>query len=167
MATPYFKSTDVLKTSDAAVEIRRSFSATQDLVFKAFTTPALIKRWMLGPPGWEMPVCEMDVREGGEFNWRWKNEGDKNEFGFHGVFREVRPSEKIVHTQTFDPGTLGGDMGAECLLTVTFAEEAGVTTVTTAIKYRNKEDMEKALATGMTEGMEMSYQQLDKVLGAS
>lgn len=164
MASPIFKSADVQQTSNTTVEVRRSFNASLDLVYKAFTTPALLKRWMLGPPGWEMPVCEMDLREGGKYQWRWRSVTDKSEFGFFGVFREVKPSQKLSQTQTFDPGTMGGDMGSECMITATFREENGVTTVTSEIKYQSKEDMEKALATGMTDGMEMSYQQLDQVL---
>jgi uncharacterized protein YndB with AHSA1/START domain len=159
-----FKSADVQKTSDTSVQIKRSFNASKDIVFKAFTTPSLLKRWMLGPPGWDMPICEMELKEGGKFRWGWKNRSNGFEFGFFGTYRRVTASQEIVHTQTFDPGTMGGDMGKECLLTVTFTENAGVTTVTTQIKYQSHEDMEKALATGMTDGMEMSYQLLDGIL---
>lgn len=164
MQTKIYSSADVQKTSETTVEVKRSFKARQDIVFKAYTTPALIQRWCCAMPGWEFPVCEMDVREGGKYRWRWKNESDKIEFGFHGVFRQVKPSQKLVHTQIFDPGTMGGDMGSESLITVTLVETNGITTVTTEIKYQSKEDMEKALATGMTDGMEISYQKLDEVL---
>lgn len=166
MPTNVYKSADVQKTSETTVEVKRSFKAPSDLVFKAYTTPALIQRWCSALPGWEMPVCEMDVREGGKYRWRWKNESEKMEFGFHGVFRQVKAPQKLAHTQIFDPGTLGGDMGSESLITVTFLETNGMTTVTTEIKYQSKEDMEKALATGMTDGMEINYQKLDEVLGS-
>lgn len=165
MSTKIYQSADVQKASDTTVEVKRSFKAKQDLVFKAYTTPALLQRWCGGMDGWTMPVCDMDVREGGKYRWRWKSEADKIEFGFHGVFREVKEAQKLVHTQIFDPGTMGGDMGSECLITATFVEANGFTTVTTEIKYQSKEDMEKALATGMTDGMEMNYQKLDKLLG--
>lgn len=169
MSTPIYRSAEVQKTSDTTVEVKRSFKANRALVFKAYTSPDLMQRWLCAMPGWEFPVCEMDVREGGKYRWRWKNEAEKIEFGFHGVFRQVKASQILSHTQIFDPGTMGGDMGSECLVTVTFVEmeslEAeGITTVTTEIKYQSKEDMEKALETGMTDGMEISYQLLDEVL---
>lgn len=164
MSAQIYKSTDVKKTSETTVEVRRSFNAKRDMVFMSFTSPELIKRWMLGPPGWEMPVCEMDLREGGKYRWRWRSKADKSEFGFFGVFQKVMAPQQLSQTQTFDPGTLGGDMGSECLISARFSEENGITTVTTEIKYQSKEDMEKALATGMTDGMEMSYQQLDAIL---
>lgn len=160
----FYKSVDVKKISNNVVQISRSFSAPCDLVYKAFTTPALLKRWMLGPPGWDMPVCEMDLREGGQYNWRWKNKSDNSEFGFFGVYQKVSSPQCIVNTQTFDPGTMGGDMGAECLITVTFSENNGITTVTTEMKFKTPEDMEKAVSTGMSQGMEMGYQRLDKIL---
>lgn len=161
---PIYRTADVQKISADTLQVKRSFKASKDLVYKAFTTPSLLKRWMLGPPGWDMPVCEMDLKEGGKFQWRWKNKENGIEFGFFGVYRHVSEFKNIVHTQIFDPGTVGGDMGGECLLTVTFNEADSTTTVTTNIKYQSSEDLEKALATGMTGGMEMSYQQLDQVL---
>jgi uncharacterized protein YndB with AHSA1/START domain len=164
MQTNFYKTAEVQKTSETTVEVKRSFKAKQDLVFKAYTTPSLIQVWCCAMPGWEMPECEMDVREGRKYRWRWKNNADKSEFGFHGVFRQVVPSLKLAHTQVFDPGTMGGDMGSECLITVTFLELNGVTTVTTEIKYQCKEDMDKALATGMTDGMEISYQKPEGML---
>jgi uncharacterized protein YndB with AHSA1/START domain len=166
MPNQIYKSADVKRTSDTTLEVRRSFNAKQDLVFKAFTTPELLKRWMLGPPGWEMPVCEMDLREGGKYRWRWKSISDKSEFGFFGVFKKVAAPQMLSQTQTFDPGTVGGDMGAECLISARFTEENGVTTVTSELKYQCKEDLDKSLATGMTDGMEMSYKQLDNILRA-
>ncbi|MGD8280014.1 MAG: SRPBCC domain-containing protein, partial [Gemmatimonadota bacterium] len=62
--------------SDTEVEVTRAFNAPRDLVWKAYTTPDLVQRWLLGPPGWTMPVCEMDVRVGGDFRWVWKAEED-------------------------------------------------------------------------------------------
>ena len=75
--------------NDRDVVVVRAFNAPRALVFDAWTKPELVRRWMLGPPGWTMPVCEMDVRPGGKFNWRWRSEKDGSEFGFTGEFREV------------------------------------------------------------------------------
>ena len=92
--------------SDREVRVIRSFKAARPLVYRAYTEPALVQRWLLGPPGWSMPVCEMDVRVGGRYRWRWRSK-DASEFGFFGTFREVTPPSKLVHTETYDPGTVG------------------------------------------------------------
>jgi uncharacterized protein YndB with AHSA1/START domain len=151
--------------SDREVKVTRAFKAPKALVFKAYSDPALVRRWMLGPPGWTMPVCEMDLRVGGAYRWRWRSEDGQNEFGFHGVFREVVPGTKVVHTQSYDPGNTGqGEGGGEAIISVTFSEEKGVTTVTTLMDFGSKELRDQVIATGMTDGMEQSYQLLDKVL---
>lgn len=151
--------------SDSEVQVTRSFKAPRTLVYRAYTEPTLLKRWLLGPPGWSMPVCEMDVRVGGRFRWRWRNDQDGNEFGFHGVFREVQPNERIVHTEAYDPGTVGGGYpGEDAMITVTFTETGGITTLTTLMDFRTKEARDAAVATGMTDGMEQSYQLLDELI---
>ena len=151
--------------SDREVMVTRSFRAPRALVYRAFTEPQLVRRWLLGPPGWTMPVCEMDVRVGGRFTWRWRSEDEDKEFGFTGTFREVQPPSRIVHTEAYDPGTVGGGYpGADAIVTVTFAEEQGITTVTSLIDFGSKEARDGAVATGMTDGMEQSYQLLDRLL---
>jgi uncharacterized protein YndB with AHSA1/START domain len=151
--------------SDREVSVVREFRASRALVYEAWTTPELLQRWLLGPPGWTMPVCEMDVRVGGRFRWRWRSDEDGSEFGFHGEFVDVDPPARLRHTETFDPGDTGENMGDDAaLVTVSFSEREGVTTVTTVIEYASKEDRDAALATGMTDGMEMSYQLLDRLL---
>lgn len=154
---------DVSLPSDREVKVTRSFTAPAALVYRTYTEPKLVSRWLLGPPGWTMPVCEMDVRVGGSYRWRWRNNENGSEFGFAGVFREVQPNTKLHHTEKFDPGTQGGEMG-ECLVTVLFAEKGGVTTVTSLMQYESKEVRDAAVATGMTDGMEQSYQLLDGLL---
>ncbi len=155
----------VTMSSDREVKVTRSFRAPRALVYRAYTEPQLVRQWLLGPPGWSMPVCEMDVRVGGNFRWRWRSEDGGNEFGFTGTFREVQPSSKLVHTEAYDPGTLGdGYPGNDAIVTVTFVEDAGVTTVATLIDFGSKEARDAAVATGMTDGMEQSYQLLDRLL---
>jgi uncharacterized protein YndB with AHSA1/START domain len=151
--------------SDREVKVTRSFKAARQLVYRAYTEPALVQRWLLGPPGWSMPVCEMDVRVGGRYRWRWRSDKDDSEFGFAGTFREVTPPSRLVHTETYDPGTIGdAHPQSEALVSVTFAEDNGVTTVTTLIDFGSKEARDAAVATGMTDGMEQSYQLLDELL---
>jgi uncharacterized protein YndB with AHSA1/START domain len=147
------------------VKVVRSFKAPASLVYRAWTEPGLLRRWLLGPPGWSMPVCEMDVRVGGRYRWRWRNDQDGKEFGFSGTFREVQPPSRLVHTEAYDPGSVGdGYPGAEAIVTVTLADDGGVTTVTTLIDFGSKEARDGAVATGMTDGMEQSYQLLDRLL---
>jgi uncharacterized protein YndB with AHSA1/START domain len=151
--------------NEREVHVARSFKAPRALVYRAYTEPQLVRRWLLGPPGWSMPVCEMDVRVGGRYRWRWRNNQDGSEFGFAGTFREVQPPSRLVHTEAYDPGTVGGGHpGNDAIVTVTFTEEAGVTTVTTLIDFGSKEARDGAVATGMTDGMEQSYQLLDRLL---
>lgn len=152
--------------SDSEVKVTRRFRAPRALVYRAYTEPALLQRWLLGPPGWTMPVCEMDVREGGAFRWRWRSDDGGQEFGFHGEFREVVPQSRLAHTQIYDPGQVGGSMGDPAYITVEFAEDGGVTTVTTRMDFGSKEGRDAAMASGMTDGMEMSYQLLDRALAS-
>ena len=150
--------------SDREVKVTRAFKAPRALVYRAYTEPALARRWLSGP-GWSMPVCEMDVRVGGRFRWRWRTDEDGKEFGFTGIYREVQPSTRIVHTETYEPGTFGSDYPAnDAIVTVDFTENGGLTTVTTLIDFGSKEARDAAVSTGMTDGMEQSYQLLDRVL---
>ena len=151
--------------SDREVKVTRSFKAPRALVYKAYTEPQLVRRWLGGYPGWSMPVCEMDVRVGGRYQWRWRTDDGKQEFGFSGEFREVVPATRMVHTEAYDAGSLGGSYpGEPAIVTITFVEEGGVTTVTTLINYSSKEARDGAVKTGMTDGMETSYQSLDTLL---
>jgi len=149
--------------NDRDVVVVRSFDAPRTLVFDAWTQPKLMQRWLLGPPGWTMPVCEMDVRPGGKFRWRWRNVESGAEFGFSGEFQEVVKPSRIVHVERFDPGDVGGEMG-EALVTAVFTEKNGVTTYSTTIRYASKDVRDAALKTGMTDGMEQSFEQLDALV---
>jgi len=151
--------------SDTEVLVKRSFDAPVKLVWRAYIEPDLMRRWCGGHPGWSMPVCDMDMRVGGQYRWRWRNDENGQEFGFSGDVRKVVQHAKIVHTQVFDPGDLGVSMGGEpSLVTVTFQEAGGITNMTTTIKFASKADRDAAFATGMTDGMEVSYKRLDTVL---
>jgi uncharacterized protein YndB with AHSA1/START domain len=154
--------------SKQEAQVTRSFKAPRAVVYRCYTEPTLVRRWLLGPPGWTMPVCEMDLRVGGSYRWRWRSNEDKSEFGFTGVFRKLEPGTRIVHTQNYDPGTTGVGMGeGEAIVTVTFAESNGVTTVTTLIDFGSEKTRDASVATGMTDGMEQSYQLLEQVLSSA
>ena len=159
------KPAEVTLPSDTEVLVKRSFDAPVKLVWRAYMEPVLMRRWCSGPPGWSMPVCEMDMRVGGQYRWRWRSDENGQEFGFTGEVLEVVPHARIVHTQIYDPGDLGHSMGGEpSIVTVTFQEADGSTNVATSIKYASKADRDEAFSTGMTDGMEMSYKLLDDVL---
>src|SRR5690606_29828156 len=131
-----FEKADVTLPSDSQVLVRRSFNAPRALVYRAHTEPKLVQRWQLGPPGWTMPVCEMDVRKGGKYRWRWRSIEDGKEFGFHGTFEEVTPNERIRHIEFYDPGDVGGDMGEGALITLELAEEDGITTIRCLMDFK-------------------------------
>src|SRR5690606_16811882 len=154
----------VILPSDHEVKVVRTFDAPAALVYKAYTTPELMQRWMLGPPGWTMPVCEMDVRVGGRYRWRWRSVEDGKEFGFYGEFRVVEPNRRLVQTEFFDPGDVGGNMGDGALITIEFSEHGGKTTVSTLMDYYTKAARDAAMSTGMTDGMELTYQRLEELL---
>jgi uncharacterized protein YndB with AHSA1/START domain len=160
-----FPTAQVTLPSDREVKVMRSFKAPRALVYRAYTEPNLVKQWQLGPPGWTMPVCEMDVRVGGRYRWVWKSDADGSQFGFSGAFREVDPAVRLVQTERYEPGTVGGEYpGAEALITVSFADDNGMTTVTTLMDFGSREGRDAAMSTGMTDGMEQSYALLDKKL---
>ena len=159
------KPAEVSTPSDREVQVKRSFAAPAKLVWQAYSEPALMRRWLGGQPGWSMPVCEMDIRVGGKYRWRWRSEEGGQEFGFSGEMLEVVPHSRIVHTQIYDAGDLGVSMGKEAtVVTVTFDETRGITSVTTTIRYASKDDRDAAFSSGMTDGMEMNYKLLDEVL---
>jgi uncharacterized protein YndB with AHSA1/START domain len=163
------KPAEVTLPSDREVRVVRSFEAPRKLVWHAHTDPDLVRRWMYGPPGWTMPVCEMDVRVGGSYRWRWKSQEDGKEFGFFGTFREVMAPSRIVHEENFDPGDVGGPMqSAEpAIITAELSEERGVTTLTTTMLFPSKEARDGAVSTGMTDGMEIGYARLDEMLATA
>jgi uncharacterized protein YndB with AHSA1/START domain len=159
------KPLEVSLPSDREVRVVRSFSAPRNLVWDAHTKPELVQRWMLGPPGWSMPVCEMDLRVGGAYRWRWRSDNDGKEFGFFGRFLEVNAPAKLVHEEHYDPGDVGGPMTSEPAIITSVFEGAGDGTVlTVTMRFASKDARDGAVASGMTDGMEMSYAKLDGLM---
>ncbi|HWU15878.1 MAG TPA: SRPBCC family protein [Caulobacter sp.] len=144
---------------DLKIVITRTFDAPRDLVFDCITTPDLVKRWMTGPPGWTMPVCEIDLRVGGKYRYVWRN-AEGQDMGMGGIYREISRPERIVSNELFDEDWTGG----ETIATMTLTEHDGRTTVTTAVTYSSTAARDAALRSGMTEGMEMGYANLDALL---
>jgi len=150
---------DVTTSGDSEVVVTRVFDAPRTLVFDCFTKPELVPRWLLGPPGWTMPVCEIDLRVGGTYRYVWRHP-ERGDMGVTGTYRELAPPERIVHTELFDEDWTSG--GAT--VTTVFTEAGGETTVTMTIRFTSAKAREAALATGMTRGMAQSYDRLDAVL---
>ncbi|MCG6157510.1 SRPBCC domain-containing protein [Rubinisphaera margarita] len=150
--------------SDTQVEVIRSFAAPLESVWNVFTQPELVSRWMPSPPGWSMPVSEMDFRIGGTYENRFRDDQTGQEFGLVGEFREIEPMSKIVHHERHYVGTPGVDSDIPSVITITFQETDGVTTVTTLLDYPTPEAREAALATGMIELMEMGYCVIDGLI---
>src|SRR5882762_6535718 len=92
---------EVTTPTDREIAMTRVFDAPRGLVFDAFTKPELVRRWLLGPSGWTMPVCEIDLRVGGRYRYVWRKPGVPD-MGMGGVFREIVPAERIVATESFD-----------------------------------------------------------------
>ncbi len=118
---------------DREVVFTRAFAASRDMVFDCMTKPDLVKRWLLGPPGWTMPVCEIDLRVGGKFRYVWRNQ-DGRDMAMAGVYREIAAPERIVHNEVFDDDWTGG----ETTVTSTLSEAGGRTTLTTSVIYANE-----------------------------
>ena len=94
--------------TDREIRITRDFDAPRQLVFDAFTKPELVRRWLLGPPGWTMPICEIDLKVGGAYRYVWRKEGGRD-MGMGGVFQEIVAPERIVATERFDESWYPGD----------------------------------------------------------
>ena len=152
---------DVATPNDFDVVCTRAFDAPARLVFDCHTKPELVSRWLLGPPGWSMPVCEIDLRVGGCYRYVWRNDAEGREFGLTGIYREIEAPRRVVHTEAFD-----GNPEGEALITTIFAEDSGRTTMTLTISYPTRAIRDAALATGMTGGMSQSYDRLDALLAA-
>ena len=153
---------DVTTPSEREIRVTRVFDAPRRLIFACHTDPALVRRWLLGPPGWTMPVCEIDLRVGGRYRYVWRGGADGVEFGHCGEYREVAAPERLVHTEWVD-GTEGGP-DAEALCTLELTEADGHTRLTQTMRFPTRELRDQALASGMTDGMGASYARLDALL---
>jgi uncharacterized protein YndB with AHSA1/START domain len=154
------RSLQVAKSGENGVIITRSFDAPRELVWACHTQAELVRRWLLGPPGWTMPTCEIDLRVGGSYRYVWRNtQGVDMAMG--GVYREIAAPELLVAAECFDDDWTGG----ETMVTQRFTEAGSGTLLTMSILYGSDAAREGALKTGMTSGMEMSYVQLDALLG--
>ncbi len=149
---------DVTTPSDREIRVTRAFAAPARLLFDFHTKAEHVQKWMLGPPGWSMPICEIDLRVGGRYQHVWRNADDGAEFGARGEYREIAAPERLVHSESMD-GAEG-----EALCTLTFVESGGQTTLSTTMLFSSKDARDEALQSGMTDGMAVSYERLESVV---
>ena len=144
------------------IVMTREFNAPRRLLFDAFTKPELVKQWLLGPPGWSMPVCEIDLKVGGKYRYVWRQDSDGTEMGMGGVYREIVAPERLVSTEKFDEAWYPG----EAVGTIVLSEQSGKTTVTQTILYESREARDAILKTGMEKGLAASYERLADTLAS-
>jgi len=142
--------------TDEQILITREFDAPKHLVYKAWTTPELVKRWWSGKRG-EVTLVEIDLRVGGA--WRFVMVADGGfEVGFHGEYRELVPHERIVSTEVYE-----GYPEEEALNTLTLTEEDGRTTMTVLVQHSSKEHRDGHINSGMEGGMQEAMDLLEEV----
>jgi uncharacterized protein YndB with AHSA1/START domain len=143
--------------SDREIRVVRAFSAPRKLVYEAMSNPKHVPKWMTGPEGVTMPVCEMDLRPGGKWRFVYRMPNGQ-EMTMQGSYREIVPLERMVSTESWGPEW------PETVNTMELAESQGVTTMTLTVLYPSKEARDAALGSGMKEGMDTGFARLDALL---
>ena len=147
--------------TDEQIVITREFDAPKELVFAAWTTPELVRRWWHANRG-EMTVCEIDLRPGGA--WRYVMVAhDGTDVGFHGVYHEIVPGERLVSTEIYEglPEGVSADDGAT-LNTATFEEQDGRTLVTLVVQCANRFSRDAIIESGMENGLQDALDLLEQ-----
>jgi uncharacterized protein YndB with AHSA1/START domain len=143
--------------SDTRVRVSRIIRGTVEQVWRAHQEPELLQRWLLGPDGWTMPVCEVPGKVGDSYRYEWEKEDGSQRFGFEGELLESEPPRRAVTTERMigveGPGTVNE---------MTLTPVRGGTLLSIVITYSSAEVRDIVLATGMTDGMERSYARLEE-----
>jgi uncharacterized protein YndB with AHSA1/START domain len=148
--------------TDEQILITREFDAPKDLVYKAWTTPELVKRWWNAKRG-EVTIAEIDLRVGGKWRYVMVASDGGYEVGFHGEFREVVPNERIVSTEVYEGMPQGEGPEQGTLNTATFTEAHGRTTLTVLVEAPSKEIRDAIIDSGMEAGMQDAMDLLEEV----
>lgn len=138
----------------------RTFIAPPATVFQALTTPALLARWLLGPPGWEMPICNVDLRVGGRYRYGWSNGGTR-QLAVGGEFREITPPTGFVATERFEGPW---DQG-ETIVTYVLAQSPAGARITLTMQYGSETLRDAMAASDMERRLAASFERLAAVLG--
>ena len=147
--------------SDTQILITREFDAPRHLIFKAYTTPELVKRWWHANRG-TCTTTEIDLRVGGKWRWVMVTDGGF-EVAFHGEYKEIVPNERLVYTEVYEGAPLAEDGEEAALNTVTLAEKDGRTTVTTLVQTRTKAVRDMMINSGMEGGLQDALDLLEQV----
>lgn len=149
-----------LKTEgDTHVVVTRRFAASPEKVYRAHTEPELLRKWLLGPEGWTMPVCINDARPGGKIRYEW-SDGKGGGFHLTGEFIALEPYSRIVHVERMHLPDTTPDNHVE----TRFAPDGQGTLMTMRMTLPDAATREAMLATGMEDGMEASYRRMEEVL---
>lgn len=148
--------------TDTTIAMTRTFNAPRRLVWDAMLTPDKMRRWMLPPPGFTVTALECSPRTAGALRIAWKNADADPAMCLHGVFTDVSTHERATHTELMLLGS--GQVIGSLVETHAFTEKGGVTTLHITQTYESKDARDGALASGMDQGMEACYQQLDTLL---
>jgi uncharacterized protein YndB with AHSA1/START domain len=146
---------------DTHAVVRRTVRGNLTDVWRAFNEKELLQKWLLGPDGWEMPVCEVAAEVGANYRYEWEKEDGSQRFGFTGKLLEQQAPRRAVTTEQMI-GVEGDPTKNELVLT---PRPGGRTLICITIEYPNKELRDMVLGTGMVDGMEASYARLEGVLG--
>lgn len=162
MNTEIDRTTTLTRPADNEIVITRLFDAPRALVFEAWTTPEHVRRWY-GPRKMTTTICDIDLTVGGKWRWGQVETGkpDGPEIVFSGEYLEIVPPERLVYTEMFEMYP-----GPATLVTLTFDEQAGRTTLTSRSVWASVEALEGALAAGMESGVVETYDRLAELLGS-
>jgi uncharacterized protein YndB with AHSA1/START domain len=150
----------ITAAGEKEIVMTRTFDAPRALVWDAHTKPELIRRWLLGPDGWTMTVCDVDLRVGGQYRYVWHKEKTGTDMGMGGVYREIAAPEKLVSTEKFDQSWYPG----EAVGTLVLSERDRATTLHHTMSYESREARDGVLKSGMADGVAASYDRLEKLL---
>lgn len=143
--------------NDREIVMTRAFHASRDLVFDCFTRPERLKRWLNGPDGWQLVVCDQDFRVGGAYRWLWHGPGGMK-MVLRGVHHEIVRPERIVRTELFD------NQPDEVIGTLILTDEGDETTVTLKFVYESREARDRAIKSGVEKGVATNLDRLSEFL---
>ena len=153
------RSATVTLPTDDQILITREFDAPRDLVYRAYTTPDLVKRWWNAKRG-EVTVAEIDLRVGGRWRFVMVTDDGEMQVGFHGEYREIVPNERLVSTELYEMEGLSEDDAT--LNTATFEETDGRTTLTILIQANSREQRDAIIESGMEDGLQDALDLLEE-----
>jgi uncharacterized protein YndB with AHSA1/START domain len=152
-------SAKVTLPADEQILITREFDAPKELVYRAITTPELVRRWWHAKRG-EMTLCEIDLRVGGRWRYVMVTD-DGTEVAFHGEYHEIVPNERIVQTEVYE-GVPNADDNA-AVDTFTLSEVDGRTTLSILVEHGSKENRDMHIQSGMEDGLQDALDLLEEV----